>query len=92
LTGFFSTYCLFFCRLKINHDSYEFILEFGTVANKKGQDWSRMESSRNRTGNSRERAVITVQWVVRVTEVFKDVNNCLSIMQRWTSLTQNLTS
>jgi hypothetical protein len=25
--------CLFFCRLKINHDSHEFILEFGTVAN-----------------------------------------------------------
>jgi hypothetical protein len=24
---------LFFCRLKINHDSHEFILEFGTVAN-----------------------------------------------------------
>jgi hypothetical protein len=23
----------FFCRLKINHDSHEFILEFGTVAN-----------------------------------------------------------
>jgi hypothetical protein len=26
--------CLFFCRLKINHDSHEFILEFGTVANR----------------------------------------------------------
>ncbi len=25
--------CLFFCRLKIKHDSHEFILEFGTVAN-----------------------------------------------------------
>ncbi len=25
--------CLFFCTLKINHDSHEFILEFGTVAN-----------------------------------------------------------
>jgi hypothetical protein len=25
--------CLFLCRLKINHDSYEFILEFGTIAN-----------------------------------------------------------
>jgi hypothetical protein len=24
---------LFFCWLKINHDSHEFILEFGTVAN-----------------------------------------------------------
>jgi hypothetical protein len=23
----------FLCRLKINHDSHEFILEFGTVAN-----------------------------------------------------------
>ncbi len=29
----FPTDCLFFCRLKINHDSHEFILEFGTVAN-----------------------------------------------------------
>jgi hypothetical protein len=27
-------YCLFFHRLKINHDSHEFILEFGTVANR----------------------------------------------------------
>ncbi len=25
--------CLFFRRLKINHDSHEFILEFGTDAN-----------------------------------------------------------
>ncbi len=25
--------CLFFCRLKINHESHEFILESGTVAN-----------------------------------------------------------
>jgi hypothetical protein len=25
--------CLFFCMLKINHDSYEFVLEFSTVAN-----------------------------------------------------------
>ncbi len=33
-SGFFLTDCLFFCRLKINHDSHEFILEFGTVANK----------------------------------------------------------
>ncbi len=33
LTGFFSTDCLFFCKLKINHDSPEFILEFGTIAN-----------------------------------------------------------
>jgi hypothetical protein len=24
---------LFFCRLKINHDSHEFILEIGTIAN-----------------------------------------------------------
>jgi hypothetical protein len=23
----------FLCRLKVNHDSHEFILEFGTVAN-----------------------------------------------------------
>ncbi len=28
----FSIDCLFFCRLKINHDSHGFILEFGTVA------------------------------------------------------------
>jgi hypothetical protein len=28
------SHCLFFCRLKINHDSDDFILEFGTVANK----------------------------------------------------------
>jgi hypothetical protein len=27
-------WCLFFRRLKINHDSHEFILESGTVANK----------------------------------------------------------
>jgi hypothetical protein len=26
-----------FCRLKINHDSREFILEFGTVANTKSR-------------------------------------------------------
>jgi hypothetical protein len=26
----------FLCRLKINHDSHEFILEFGTVANTQG--------------------------------------------------------
>jgi hypothetical protein len=26
-------WCLFFCRLKINNDSHEFILEFRTVAN-----------------------------------------------------------
>ncbi len=26
-------WCLFFCRLKINHDSHEFILKLGTVAN-----------------------------------------------------------
>jgi hypothetical protein len=26
-------WCLFFRRLKINHDSHEFILESGTVAN-----------------------------------------------------------
>jgi hypothetical protein len=32
-SGFFLTDCLFFCWLKINHDSHEFILEFGTVAN-----------------------------------------------------------
>jgi hypothetical protein len=25
--------CLFFCRLKINHDSLEFIFEFSTIAN-----------------------------------------------------------
>jgi hypothetical protein len=25
--------CLFFCRLKINHESHEFILESGTVVN-----------------------------------------------------------
>jgi hypothetical protein len=24
---------VYFCRLKINHDSHEFILEFGTIAN-----------------------------------------------------------
>jgi hypothetical protein len=24
---------VYFCRLKLNHDSHEFILEFGTVAN-----------------------------------------------------------
>jgi hypothetical protein len=35
LTGFFYTDCSFFYKLKINHDSYEFILEFGTVANTK---------------------------------------------------------
>jgi hypothetical protein len=33
-TGFFSADCLFFCRLKINHDSHEFILEVGTITNK----------------------------------------------------------
>jgi hypothetical protein len=34
LTEFFSIdFCLFFCRLKINHDSHEFIPEFGTVEN-----------------------------------------------------------
>jgi hypothetical protein len=26
-------FCLFFCRLKINHVSHEFLLDFGTVAN-----------------------------------------------------------
>jgi hypothetical protein len=34
LNEFLPTDCLFFCRLKRNHDSHEFILEFGTVANK----------------------------------------------------------
>ncbi len=33
LPDFSPTDCLFFCRLKINHDSHEFILEFGTNAN-----------------------------------------------------------
>ncbi len=33
IARFFPSGCLFFCRLKINHDSHEFILEFGTVAN-----------------------------------------------------------
>ncbi len=27
-------WCLFFCRLKINHDSHEFILESGTIMNR----------------------------------------------------------
>jgi hypothetical protein len=29
--------CLFSPQVKINHDSHEFILEFGTVVNKLGQ-------------------------------------------------------
>ncbi len=33
LTEFSSAGCLFFCRLKKNHDSHEFSLEFGTFAN-----------------------------------------------------------
>ncbi len=45
ISGFFITdLCLFFCRLKINHDYHEFILEFGTVANIYHEDSLRIVS------------------------------------------------
>ncbi len=34
-----------FCRLKINHDSHEFILEFGTVTNRDDSDKSFLKKS-----------------------------------------------
>jgi hypothetical protein len=35
--------CLFFCRLKINHESHEFILDSGTVVNKYNSQRKRVE-------------------------------------------------
>jgi hypothetical protein len=45
ISGFFPLLIVyFFCRLKINHDSHEFILEFSTVANSDGFMWCCTES------------------------------------------------
>jgi hypothetical protein len=52
ISGFCNTdWCLFFCRLKINRDSHEFILESGTVANStfKGSVHQKLRWVRNST-------------------------------------------
>jgi hypothetical protein len=55
--------CLFSCRLKINQDSHEFILEFGTVANTKDITGSHYTHSlRLQTwANTKETALLSSQ-------------------------------